>query len=161
MIARRVAGRIINISSISATIAREWKVGYGASKGGIPLLTRGLALELGRHGIRVNSVSPGAIATDIVRNKVFKDALARVSAKDRTALGRVGTAADVVGAVVFLASSSSDFVTGADILVDGGLTAGQRLPPGLSAKHSFCRRTPSHAKARPGGSKKQPADRLR
>jgi NAD(P)-dependent dehydrogenase (short-subunit alcohol dehydrogenase family) len=131
MIARRIRGSIINVSSISATVAGEWKVGYCASKGGIPVLTRGLALELGAHGIRVNCVSPGAIATDIVRNARFKAALARVPVGDRTPLRRLGAGADVVGAAVFLASSAAEFITGADLLVDGGLTAGQRLPPGL------------------------------
>ncbi len=128
------AGSIVNISSISATLSGDHKVGYSASKAGINLLTRGLALELGRHGVRVNSVSPGAIATDIVKDARLRAVFSRIPPHERTPLGRAGTGADVAPAVVFLASEHAAFITGADLLVDGGLTAGQRLPPGGAAQ---------------------------
>lgn len=128
MIASKTQGCIVNVSTIGATLAGENKVHYCASKAGVNLLTRGLALELGPQGIRVNSVSPGAIETDIIRDSAVEQLLAKIPASQRTPIGKMGVGGDVAPTVLFLASKEAAFVTGADILVDGGLTAGQRFP---------------------------------
>ncbi|MCL4765020.1 MAG: 3-oxoacyl-ACP reductase FabG [Hyphomicrobiaceae bacterium] len=121
MIRHGKGGRIINISSARQEQAWPGNAHYCASKGGIHMLTRVMALELGRHGLTVNCVSPGTILTDINRKKFSdEDFLARRI--ERIPVGRLGDPADVVGAVILLASNESTFINGASIMVDGGQT---------------------------------------
>src|SRR5690606_40412144 len=94
---------------------------YCASKGAIYMLTRVMALELGPHGIRVNSISPGTIETDLNRH-TLSDPEFRRNRIARIPVGRLGVPEDVVGAAVFLASDESDFVNGAFLMIDGGQT---------------------------------------
>jgi NAD(P)-dependent dehydrogenase (short-subunit alcohol dehydrogenase family) len=111
-------GAIINIGSGCNKIAFPNLVDYTASKGGIEQLTKVSAVELGRYGIRVNCVAPGAI--EIERTKHEAGDYAGTWAK-LTPLGRVGVPADVAGMVAFLASDKANFITGQTVWVDGGL----------------------------------------
>lgn len=116
-------GSIVNVSSTREQQAWPGSAAYAASKGGIRMLTRTMALELAPLGIRVNSVAPGTLRTNL-----NKDYLDDPEFRDRRIatipVGRYGTAEEVVGAVVFLASDESTFVIGATIAVDGGQTLG-------------------------------------
>jgi 3alpha(or 20beta)-hydroxysteroid dehydrogenase len=109
-------GSIINISSVEGMRGSAGLHGYTASKWGVRGLTQGLAVELGASGIRVNSVHPGLILTDMTT---------RIDpAHLDIPLGRPGVPADVAGTVVFLASDASRFTTGTELVVDGGMIAG-------------------------------------
>ena len=114
-------GKVITISSVHEEIPFPNYASYCASKGGIRMLTRDLAVELGGHGITVNAIAPGAIETDINRSlltdKPRLDALLK-----KIPLGRMGTPEDVAGIAAFLASPDADYVTGSTYFVDGGLT---------------------------------------
>ncbi|MHB1627344.1 MAG: elongation factor P 5-aminopentanone reductase [Bacilli bacterium] len=111
-------GRIINISSVWGIAGGSCEVAYSATKGGLIAFTKALAKEIGRSGITVNAVAPGAIATDM---------LARLSNEDRellsqeTPVGRLGAPADVAAAVLFLASPDASFMTGQVLSPNGGL----------------------------------------
>jgi len=119
--ASRRPGKIINISSVHEELAFPNFAAYCASKGGVRMLTRTLAVELGPHGIAINSIAPGAIETPI-NASLLNDPVKLNSLKRQIPLGRLGTPADVSGLAVFLASSDSDYVTGTTYFVDGGLT---------------------------------------
>jgi 3-oxoacyl-[acyl-carrier protein] reductase len=112
----RSYGRIVNIASEVFFTGSTGFAHYVTSKGGVMGLTRALAAELGPHGIGINAVAPGFTDTEASRR------LADVSKYDtsKTPLGRVGTPEDIAGAVLYLASSESDFLTGQTLLVDGG-----------------------------------------
>ncbi|HEV8130330.1 MAG TPA: glucose 1-dehydrogenase [Acidobacteriota bacterium] len=117
---RSGGGKIINIASVHDHVPLRERSIYAVSKGGMAMLTKALALELAEHRINVNAISPGAILTDMNRESLSKpENLNRVLGK--IALKRIGRAEDVVGAAVFLASSESDYVTGATLYVDGGM----------------------------------------
>lgn len=111
-------GRVINLSSIAASIYTNNTVGYSASKGGVRSLTVAMARELGGHGIRVNAIAPGAVATGMSPSAQDPAKLAALAR--RVPLGRIGQPQDMVGPVVFLASSLSAYVTGETLVVDGG-----------------------------------------
>jgi len=119
MVPRR-SGKIVNISSVHDVHPMAGNSIYCIAKGGVTMLTRTLALELAPHGIQVNAVSPGAILTDENRDRLEDPAyLAKVLA--RIPSGRVGAVEEVAGSVVHLASSDSDYITGATLYVDGGM----------------------------------------
>jgi NAD(P)-dependent dehydrogenase (short-subunit alcohol dehydrogenase family) len=116
-------GSIVNISSMQAYGAIPGRVAYEAAKGGISAMTRELALEYGPAGIRVNAVCPGVIMTD--RNQGRHAALPEEERRLRVEsypLRRLGTPGDVAHAVLFLASDDASWVTGTDLLVDGGMS---------------------------------------
>ena len=115
-------GSIINITSIGASLGFPGNPGYVASKGGLAALTRGLALDLGAQGIRVNNVVPGYVRTSMTETSYSDSKLYEARAK-RTMLGRWGEPEELQGAVIFLASSASSYVTGIDLYVDGGWAA--------------------------------------
>jgi NAD(P)-dependent dehydrogenase (short-subunit alcohol dehydrogenase family) len=120
MIARGY-GKIINIGSGTAYRGIPWMLHYVTSKGGIMAFTRALSRELGEHGIRVNTLSPGFILSDtVVAENPEHVATARPSVLQIRALKRDAYPEDLLGALVFLASSESDFVTGQTLAVDGG-----------------------------------------
>lgn len=116
MIGRR-KGCILNVSSVWGVLGASCESHYAASKGAVIALTRSLAKELGPSGIRVNCVNPGVINTDMNR-ELDGDALRDLI--DRTPLGRLGEAADVASALVFLAGEGASFITGQVLGVDGG-----------------------------------------
>ena len=114
-------GRIISTSSIMAYMARPTIHAYIAAKGGLTSLTRGLAVELAPAGVTVNAIAPGFIATDMTE-PLQKDPDFDRNVRTRTAAGRWGLPADLVGLTVFLASDAASYLTGQTIVVDGGLT---------------------------------------
>ncbi|WP_405149825.1 glucose 1-dehydrogenase [Sphaerisporangium sp. NBC_01403] len=117
----RGGGRIINVSSIGGLVVDgERSSVYDASKAAVVQVTKNMAYEWGKHGIRVNSIAPGymrtAMTSDLLPTKDVEDSLVRT----HIPLGRVGEPADLAGAVVFLASDASAYVTGHTLAVDGG-----------------------------------------
>jgi 3-oxoacyl-[acyl-carrier protein] reductase len=113
-------GKIINISSGTALSGSPTRIHYTTSKGGVLSFTRTLAREVGPSGIRVNAIAPGStLSEEHPTEEIVRMRTAPV--RDR-ALPRVQLPADLVGAVVFLASADSDFITGQTLVVDGGAT---------------------------------------
>jgi gluconate 5-dehydrogenase len=119
---RSRGGSIINITSLASRFGMARNPGYIASKGGLAMLCKGLAVDWGPERIRVNTIVPGYILTDMTQ-KSYDDPASRAERQARMILDRWGTPADLVGAVIFLASDASAYVTGADIVVDGGWSA--------------------------------------
>jgi glucose 1-dehydrogenase len=119
-VAQAEGGRIVNISSVHEDIPFLRYASYCASKGGLRMLARNLALELAPHRITVNNIAPGAIATPI-NQAVLDDAEARHDAVGEIPLGRFGHAREVAAVAVFLASDEAGYVTGSTYYVDGGL----------------------------------------
>lgn len=119
---RGVKGKIVNTASLFSTFGGVNVVGYTCSKGGIMALTRALSNEFAPYGICVNAIAPGYIATELTR-AIHSDPERRRPMDERLPIGRWGTPADFEGIAVFLASSASDYITGAMIPVDGGYTA--------------------------------------
>jgi NAD(P)-dependent dehydrogenase (short-subunit alcohol dehydrogenase family) len=112
-------GSIINITSLNAEMAFPNNPAYVAFKGGLKQLTKALALDLAPYGIRVNSIGPGYMRTEMTK-KSYSDPVLHEDRRRRTALGRWGEPSDLAGAVIYLASGASAYVTGADLYVDGG-----------------------------------------
>lgn len=116
-------GRIVNLASTFAHVGSPGRVAYSTTKGAILAFTRSLALDVAAQGIRVNSVSPGGIATDRLVELFGSPQKAEDYLAPLHPIGRTGRPEDIADAVAFLASSSSRFMTGADLLIDGGYTA--------------------------------------
>jgi meso-butanediol dehydrogenase / (S,S)-butanediol dehydrogenase / diacetyl reductase len=131
MVAAR-GGSIVNLSSVEGLEAIESQPAYSASKGGVVLLTRNLAIDFGPAGVRVNCLCPGLVRTPMTE-MLFDPAITEI--RDRFIaqhmLGRAGLPEEIAAAALFLASDDASFVTGHALVVDGGFTAGRRLvPPG-------------------------------
>jgi 2-deoxy-D-gluconate 3-dehydrogenase len=122
MVGQGEGGRIINIASQAGVVGIEERSAYGASKGGVALLTKVLAIELAQYGITVNAVAPTFVSTELTRS-TLEDPEWRERILSRIPLGRVGEVGDVAAAVVYLASPAASMVTGHTLLVDGGWTA--------------------------------------
>jgi NAD(P)-dependent dehydrogenase (short-subunit alcohol dehydrogenase family) len=122
MVERRY-GRIINIGSVTAVAGYAGLAPYGASRGGIRQLTMSLADDWGPHGVTVNCLAPGWFKT-AQNAKMYEDEEWVAMLKDRIPLRRPGQPSDLEGAVVFLASDASAYVTGQTLLVDGGISTG-------------------------------------
>lgn len=118
-------GRIVNISSISAQVAIPAMTLYGGTKSGIYAVTRGLAVELADDGVTVNSVTPGTIEVQRIRDLIAEKG-DEIYDLDRVPVGRLGRAEDIANTCLFLASEQAEYITGEDIRVDGGVgvTAG-------------------------------------
>ena len=123
----RKRGSIVTVASVEGIEGAEGGSTYNASKGGVILLTKNMAMDYGRMGIRVNCVCPGFIDTPLFRQVVGNDAFpAEIRERIRTQhkLGRFGKPEEIAGAALFLASDDASFVTGIALPVDGGFTAG-------------------------------------
>jgi NAD(P)-dependent dehydrogenase (short-subunit alcohol dehydrogenase family) len=126
VMAAQGAGSIVNLSSILGKVGMAGASAYCASKGGVALLTKAAALELAPIGVRINSVHPGFIETPMAWN-TFRNTGNENAARDiivsRHPMGRLGLAREIADAVVFLASEESSFMTGSELVIDGGYTA--------------------------------------
>jgi NAD(P)-dependent dehydrogenase (short-subunit alcohol dehydrogenase family) len=116
-------GAIVNIASISGVVGMRNSSPYGASKGGIRSLTKVVALETAREGIRCNVICPGLIMSDIHTAVIEKTPDAHKSLVDAIPMGRLGEPKDIADAALFLASDAARYVTGTELIVDGGYTA--------------------------------------
>jgi NAD(P)-dependent dehydrogenase (short-subunit alcohol dehydrogenase family) len=119
---RAGGGSIVNISSTAGLVGNTLEGAYSATKGAVRLFTKSAALQGAKDGIRVNSVHPGAIDTEMVAFLV-DDKQHRKNLEARIPLGRMGTAEEVAKLVLYLASDDASYVTGAEFVVDGGYTA--------------------------------------
>lgn len=131
MIARR-AGSIINMASAQGHVGLDGWTAYAGAKGAVMAMTRQMAVEFGRHGVRVNSISPGTINTPM-NDKLVAELGGKLMQAWVTMhpIGRIGEPAEVAEAAVYLASDAAGFTTGIDLRVDGGLTAAPRYVPDL------------------------------
>lgn len=123
LMARKRSGVILNMSSGGATKAHRGNVAYDASKGGIEAMTRAMALDLAPYGIRVNAIVPGLIQTYDLSDAEARERGAVVP------IGRLGTPEDLAGPTVFLATEDARYITGACLVVDGGVLVQQRSTP--------------------------------
>lgn len=117
-------GSIINISSIYGKVGAVGSVSYNASKGAVCVFSKGAALECGKagNGVRVNTIHPGFIETGMTQERLQNNAT-RQWTLNRTPIGRLGDPQDIANGVLYLASDESSFVTGAELVIDGGFTA--------------------------------------
>ncbi len=115
-------GSIVNISSTAGLVGSRTSTAYSASKGAVRLLTKSTAVQYGAEGIRANSIHPGPIDT-AMGDQVWPDAGSREETIERTVLKRLGTPDDIANGALFLASDESSFMTGTELVIDGGLTA--------------------------------------
>ena len=115
-------GSIINISSTAGLVGSKTSAAYSASKGAVRIFTKSTAVQYAAEGIRANSIHPGPIDTDM-GDQVWPDATSREAAVARTAIARIGTADDIAYGALYLASDESSFVTGSELVIDGGVTA--------------------------------------
>ena len=116
-------GAIVHMSSVNAVMAIPTIASYNVSKGGLAQLTRVMALSLVDHGIRVNAVGPGTIATELARKAVLADETTRARLMSRTPMRRLGEPAEVADAVAYLLSDASSYITGETLYIDGGRLA--------------------------------------
>ena len=121
--AKTGGGAIVNMSSVNGLVAIPSIASYNVSKGGINQLTRVMALSLADHGIRVNAVAPGTIATELARNAVLGSEEARRRIMSRTPMKRLGEPEEIASVAAFLLSSASSYMTGEIVYVDGGRLA--------------------------------------
>ncbi len=122
-------GSIINTASFVATLgAATSQISYTASKGGVLAMTRELGVQFARSGIRINSVSPGPIATPLLMELFAKDPERAARRLVHVPMGRFGYPQEIAAAVAFLASDDASFVTASDFLIDGGLTGAYVTP---------------------------------
>ena len=115
-------GSIINLSSIAGLVGTHDTTVYNASKAAVRVFTKSTALQYAKYGIRANSIHPGTIATPLTAD-LQADETALADRINRTPLGRLGTPEDVVYGAIYLASDESSFVTGSELVIDGGRTA--------------------------------------
>jgi NAD(P)-dependent dehydrogenase (short-subunit alcohol dehydrogenase family) len=123
MVAAGRPGTIVNMSSVNGVMAIPSIASYNASKGGVNQLTRVMALALADHGIRVNAVAPGTIATELARNAVLGSDEAKARILSRTPLKRLGEPEEIADVCAFLVSSASSYLTGEIVYADGGRMA--------------------------------------
>ena len=116
-------GSIINISSTAGLRGSPGAAAYGASKGAVRLFTKSTAIQYAKDNIPANSVHPGIIETDMTLPTILTDDEARKGRIARTPIGRIGQPDDVAYGVLFLASDESSFMTGSELVIDGGRTA--------------------------------------
>ena len=118
----RGRGKIINVCSVQSELGRPGIAPYAATKGAVKMLTKGMAIDLGKHGIQVNGLGPGYFKTELTQALVADTAFT-AWLSGRTPSGRWGDVQELGGAAIFLASDASSFVNGHILYVDGGITA--------------------------------------
>ena len=123
MLANPAGGAIVNMSSVNSVMAIPNIASYNVSKGGVNQLTRVMALALAEHGIRVNAVAPGTIATELAKNAVLGSDAARQRIMSRTPMQRLGEPHEIAEVCAFLLSSAASYMTGEIVYVDGGRLA--------------------------------------
>ena len=116
-------GAVVNVASVHASATSGSTVSYAASKGGLLAFTKAAALDLAPMGVRVNAVSPGAIETAALEAGLDRADYARMRLIEQTPLGRIGSPEDVANAIAFLIGDESRFITGTELVVDGGALA--------------------------------------
>ncbi|NOU71750.1 glucose 1-dehydrogenase [Paenibacillus sp. LMG 31458] len=121
MLAHNIQGNIINVSSVHQKIPKPFHVHYASSKGGLRLLTETLALEYAPHGIRVNTIAPGAIATSM-NEHILSDPEQNEVVRSLIPMNRVGEPKEIASSAAWLASEEANYVTGITLFVDGGMT---------------------------------------
>ncbi|MFD5225996.1 SDR family NAD(P)-dependent oxidoreductase [Microbacterium sp. NPDC058342] len=119
---KTTGGSVVNIASVGSTFGLPGRLAYATAKSGVMGMTRTLAVEWGRYGIRVNAVAPGYVATEMVRSGLRTGALSEGALLARTPLKRLAEPEEIAAAIAFLASDDASFVNGAMLRVDGGLT---------------------------------------
>ena len=120
---RATRGCVINLGSIASSAGLPGAVGYSPSKGAVKLMTQALAVELAKDGVRVNAIAPGVIETPMTA--ATREAPEKLEKfMERTPMGRVGQAEELIGPAVFLASAMASYITGVTLPVDGGFLAG-------------------------------------
>ena len=115
-------GSIVNISSTAGLVGSKTSSAYSASKGAVRIFSKSTAIQYASEGIRANSIHPGPIDTDM-GDQVWPDPTSRDASIARTALSRIGTAQDIAYGALYLASDEASFVTGSELVIDGGVTA--------------------------------------
>lgn len=120
--AERGSGKVVNIGSVQSQLARQTIAPYSATKGGLVMLTKGMAADLARYNIQVNAISPGYFATEMNRALVDDEDFTRW-VEQRTPAQRWGRVEELVGTLVYLCSDAASFVSGQNVFVDGGMTA--------------------------------------
>ena len=115
-------GSIVNISSVAGLVGSRETTAYTASKGAVRLLTKSTAIQYASDGIRANSIHPGTIETPMTE-ELLADETRREDRMNRTPIGRLGRPEDVAYGALYLASDEASFVTGSELVVDGGYTA--------------------------------------
>ena len=121
-------GNIVNTASISGLVADVGFAAYNAAKGGVVNLTRAMAIDHASDGIRVNAICPGVTETGSTA-WMHKHPEIMQGFADRLPMGRMGTSEEMAGAILFLASEDATYITGTNLVIDGGLTAGTGQPP--------------------------------
>jgi len=115
-------GSIVNISSVAGLVGSRGTAAYTASKGAVRLLTKSTAIQYASEGIRANSIHPGTIETPMTEGLLANEAY-REDRMNRTPIGRLGRPEDVAYGALYLASDEASFVTGSELVIDGGRTA--------------------------------------
>ncbi len=116
-------GAIINTGSVAGIKSHPYSAAYCASKGGVVLMTKALAVEYGRKGIRINVVCPGGVETPLIQEFKLPEGVSQAALQKIMPLGRLGTPEEVAGTIAFLASDDAAYINGSAIVVDGGMTA--------------------------------------
>jgi NAD(P)-dependent dehydrogenase (short-subunit alcohol dehydrogenase family) len=116
-------GAIVNTGSVAGIKSHPYSAAYCASKGGVVLMTKALAVEYGRKDVRINVICPGGVETPIFAQFALPEGVSQAALQKIMPLGRMGRPEEIAGTIAFLASEDAMYINGAAIVVDGGMTA--------------------------------------